>query len=319
MWPMRLPLQDNELLSSWLSRNAVAMRMSAAVLMHDVRKKRGYEAISYIDHRVDSHVAEYLNLQSGVRIASILDGTVLRYRGCLLRAAPQKRNTAWVIPARLTAAHNGLGYSICPSCLAEDESPYYRVSWLLALTPICQKHSSYLRSTCQKCGARIFPWGAGFNLQTVAVCHKCYHCGADYRHQTVRQSRDQELNQYVQQLGCLSNGRSDVGGLNDFYNPIEYFEVLHGLIRLMFTRSRYGRLAEAAAIEFGEKIAELNTGGRLFELLTPEHRAGILGVTRQMISSDLSRVAKVFSIAESMKPRYRFDHVHRPAWLKSEF
>jgi len=105
--------------------------------------------------------------------------------------------------------------------------------------------------------------------------------------------------------------------LNGFYNPIEYFEVLHSLIRLMFTQSRYGRVAEAAAMEFGKEIAELNTGGRLFELLTPEHRAGILGVTRNMISSDLSRVSKIFSIAESMKPRYRFDHIHRPARLKS--
>lgn len=40
----------------------------------------------------------------------------------------------------------------CPICVGHDEVPYYRISWRLASTVLCERHGIFLRSSCPRCG-----------------------------------------------------------------------------------------------------------------------------------------------------------------------
>ncbi|WP_162232299.1 TniQ family protein [Methylogaea oryzae] len=73
--------------------------------------------------------------------------------------------------ARNTKRHGGLQY--CPSCLAEDAKPYYRLQWRLAWHTGCQKHGCLLLDRCRACGAPVEPHRLLAEDRHVAVCATC--------------------------------------------------------------------------------------------------------------------------------------------------
>lgn len=76
------------------------------------------------------------------------------------------------------------GLQYCPSCLAEDEEPYFRRTWRLAFVTICSNHDRALLDRCPRCRAAV-----NFHRDELGDVRKfaptsmtiCYSCNFDLR------------------------------------------------------------------------------------------------------------------------------------------
>ncbi len=80
--------------------------------------------------------------------------------------------------------HKQFGLQYCPRCFTEDEDPYYRCKWRLALIVVCEKHHVVLHDRCPKCGEPVnfHRDELGNHRKFVAVSLTlCYSCHFDLR------------------------------------------------------------------------------------------------------------------------------------------
>lgn len=78
-----------------------------------------------------------------------------------------------------TGPHHGSMY--CPKCLAEDERPYFRLSWRFAFNTACDRHGVLLADRCPQCGRPPWPSACGvgdrINPHFASLAH-CPYCDA---------------------------------------------------------------------------------------------------------------------------------------------
>jgi len=67
----------------------------------------------------------------------------------------------------------------CVECLTGDAIPYYRNTWRLASTWICNVHGSVMRDYCPVCHAPLFWNYAPHNRIRISDLRMCYHCKGD--------------------------------------------------------------------------------------------------------------------------------------------
>ena len=151
-WPVDVRPAPGELLSSWLHRlahaNGVPPRYFGAVL--------GVAGETW-SAQLDRHLpdaARRLLLDHTFICPDEIDGLCLAYSPLStlrlrLRSRPQHAGTS-------TAQSCWLQF--CPSCLGEDEVPYFRRSWTLATRLSCFRHGCRLRDRCPSCGQGLAPF-----------------------------------------------------------------------------------------------------------------------------------------------------------------
>ena len=151
-WPVNVKPAPGELLSSWLHRlahgNGVPPRYFGAVL-----GAAGEAWSAQLDRHLPDTVRRLLLDHTSICPEEI-DGlclansplSTLRLR---LRTWPQDAGTS-------TAQSSWLQF--CPTCLREDELPYFRRNWTLATRVSCFRHGCRLRDRCPSCGQGLAPF-----------------------------------------------------------------------------------------------------------------------------------------------------------------
>ncbi|MGE0281004.1 MAG: TniQ family protein [Rhizobiaceae bacterium] len=165
-WPVSVdPLQD-ELLSSWLHRlalaNGIAPRSFAGVLglSEGMWSPR-------LDVHLPRHIARMLAAQTAVPQDVVRAMTMT---GCAM--APL------LLPLRDSAHRNRSTWmQYCPQCLAADEAPHFRRQWRLSSRVSCFVHGCGLRDRCPACRAGV----AAFDQGELLPQHICVRCGFDLR------------------------------------------------------------------------------------------------------------------------------------------
>lgn len=111
--------------------------------------------------------------------------TLESWIGFLWNSLESKGARKWVLPS-VDRGRKGqrFGQQACPGCLADDETPYFRKSWRLALHCICPVHRATLIDRCPTCGSPILldRLDVGMRVPTseTAIC-RCWKCGSDLR------------------------------------------------------------------------------------------------------------------------------------------
>jgi hypothetical protein len=158
-WPVEVRPAPGELLSSWLHRlahaNGAPPRYFGAVL-----GVAGETWSAQLDRHLPDAVRRLLLDHTSI-CSEEIDGlclansplSTLRLR---LRTRPQDAGTS-------TAQSCWLQF--CPTCLREDEVPYFRRSWTLATRVSCFRHGCRLRDRCPSCGRALRRSGG------IALCH----------------------------------------------------------------------------------------------------------------------------------------------------
>jgi hypothetical protein len=167
-WPVEVRPAPGELLSSWLHRlahaNGAPPRYFGAVL-----GVAGETWSAQLDRHLPDAVRRLLLDHTSI-CSEEIDGlclansplSTLRLR---LRTRPQDAGTS-------TAQSCWLQF--CPTCLREDEVPYFRRSWTLATRVSCFRHGCRLRDRCPSCGQGLAP----FRRDRLVPQQYCAFCDA---------------------------------------------------------------------------------------------------------------------------------------------
>jgi hypothetical protein len=149
-WPVEVRPAPGELLSSWLHRvahaNGVPPRYFGAVL-----GAAGGAWSAQLDRHLPEAVRRILLDHTSI-CPEELDGLCLDLSQLsVLRLRP------WTKGAE-TSTTLSCWLQFCPTCLRDDELPYFRHSWTLATRVSCFRHGCRLRDRCPSCGLGLAPF-----------------------------------------------------------------------------------------------------------------------------------------------------------------
>ena len=84
----------------------------------------------------------------------------------------------WILTLGARGAKRSGGSQLCPACLADDGTPYYRIHWRLAWHTACEHHDVGLHDRCPACAKPLAPHRLGPEAGNLA---RCATCGFDLR------------------------------------------------------------------------------------------------------------------------------------------
>lgn len=85
-----------------------------------------------------------------------LEMTLAGQTGRFVDRVASRSQPRWWLRCRYGETDRYHGSMYCPKCLAEDEQPYFRLSWRYAFTTVCVRHGVLLADQCPRCG--LPPW-----------------------------------------------------------------------------------------------------------------------------------------------------------------
>jgi transposase-like protein len=252
LWPMHIKPEEDELLSSWLTRLALAHGFRPYSFTSLIMGGRDLWAsdIDKIDH-IDLflELAKRTNtLLSRVRVTSLIN-----YTGLLFENISSNGHVTWITKTdKVRFSRRQIGLQFCPECLSEDTIPYFRRHWRLAFVTVCTKHCVPLLDQCPKCYTpinfyRINPQDHSIKWHTALA--RCFSCKADLRLRTIDSKISNQVKpKEVEFQEFLLNGLKD-GWIETSSNEIIFsslfFAGLHQLARVLITGSSSSAIREA--------------------------------------------------------------------------
>lgn len=170
-WPVALEPEPDELLSSWLHRLALAQGLPPLAFGSALGLGGGAWS-ARLDLAPRAALLDQLARRTGLAAAAIAK---LSFRDFGARALLLPMRTT--VPPRHSGRWRATWLQACPSCLAEDQNPYFRRAWRLATTIFCPRHAMRLIDRCPACQQALVP----FDQAALAPQHFCAHCGFDLR------------------------------------------------------------------------------------------------------------------------------------------
>jgi Zn ribbon nucleic-acid-binding protein len=185
-WQFNLHPLSDELLSSWLIRNAIANGSDPACFSIAVWGKWRAWTVDF-DRQTPRNKLQILSRSSGVDKNTLQSMTLLPTIEKILPCRPNI-NTAWqwVVPTggRNRTKINGLHY--CPLCLSH-KTHYFSKSGRLAWNTTCPVHKFQLISHCPKCHTTISPHLVTYDN---ANLHLCVSCGFNLQNSPTIKAND---------------------------------------------------------------------------------------------------------------------------------
>jgi transposase-like protein len=266
-WPVPLKPLEDELLSSWLLRLSEAHGLTFSSFCRAVWPKKGVRLLD-LEVLPKAGVLNTLAEQTRTPVARVEATTLTGYDGRLF-IDPSPRNVQWVL--RYGRNRSGemtqCGLQYCPECLREDEEPYFRRQWRLALAVICPRHGLQLRDRCHKCGQavrliRSVVDDVGHSLSGTITT--CWNCRVDLRElpESLRVSvAPVELKYQQFLLESLRQGWVEIGGEGPPVFSYLYFDGLYQVLVLLLrpgSKCKWGRSFQQQAFEhYGLSLSEL--------------------------------------------------------------
>jgi|GEM_PF-6256181 hypothetical protein len=168
-WPAYVSLHEDEILSSFVIRNAFAHFLEI--------KQFCYSQIPnffLIDQDVD-FIQDATVLQI---IADKANLSLSKIKATTLRGDPESRYKKYI--KLLANKSKGRGFLFCPRCLKEDgANPFFRKSWREKKQEFCEYHLIEMKYQCKFCNAPVLPLRA--RLQKTIMPSSlsilgCYQC-----------------------------------------------------------------------------------------------------------------------------------------------
>lgn len=226
------PFKD-ELISSWIARNALLFGMKPRVLSTLVFEDTDVWK-SDIDVYVSPQNIALLSKNMTVNAQLIKNSTL--YANChhFYNQTEETTQVKWVMPIGIRTNNKNYGLQYCPCCLNEDaDRPYFRRYWRLGFLTCCVDHSVQLHDRCPECNQPIdikrLKKPENKILYSPDDLVHCAQCGFDLRKTkyVVVEPNEYKINRINYLQARLGYGQ--MGNLEFSYSNL-YFE---GIRRLM--------------------------------------------------------------------------------------
>jgi hypothetical protein len=299
--PVHLRPKDDELLSSWLVRLAIAHSLSpdtfyALVMPHKPKFP------NYVDERDNEGILSILPYLTGVTSDKIKATTLTRYRKVLLeyptagRLVPRDMSTQWLLPTSHRSSSSLLfGLQYCPQCLSEDGEPYFRRRWRFAFVTICGTHKTLLLDRCTNCGLPIdFRRNAAEDegkkkKRSSLMMTRCYSCKFDVRAALPQRAPrttfwyDSECQEYL--LEALDK-KSVIDRKGVIHSTYAFFYALYKLTTLL-AHGEFGKFIRTQLCRrYGVKMFTVTQpeNYKCIELLNVRERFGLIRLAIRVIA-----------------------------------
>ena len=282
LWPVHLKPKEDELLSSWLARLALAhgLRLkSFAWRVCPARSVLGRDIDLCKDPATLKTLAEKTNTPSARLFAS----TLVSYEGRL--AEELGYHSPWVLARHLRVRpQKRFGLHYCPWCLISDGEPYFRRHWRLAFVVLCPTHRALLLDRCQKCGAPVSYERQSPNSLTSNepwTLTQCHVCSIDLREWAADRYRNAveaaELEFQASLEATLRRGWVQLPYNGAVYSHL-FFSGLYHIVGRLIDGQIASRLQKSLRQNYGINLSiDFSTGQKIFlERLDVAQRRGLL-------------------------------------------
>jgi hypothetical protein len=170
LWPVHLTPKEDELLSSWLARLAIAHDLTpdnfcslvwpsshlfdGINFPEDLKKRMRSHFFRDVDLIVNPEILEVLVERTGISMGAVVATTLSEYEDCF-HYIGQNLDSPWIMRVDFIPRKKFFGLQFCPECLLTDEEPYYRRRWRLSFVTHCEKHLIPLLDSCLHCGSCV--------------------------------------------------------------------------------------------------------------------------------------------------------------------
>jgi hypothetical protein len=292
--PIHFKPKEDELLSSWICRLALANGMNASSLCSltlPPRYPTQVIRVEDLDTCVRSDILATLAEKTGTPKERIVATTFPAYEGFLFERWSTRIGRQWTLPVKCLRGKTRYGLQYCPLCLATEE-PYYRRAWRLAVITICSNHRVQLLDRCPKCASPISFHKAtsnGANFPPSDRMTFCYSCKADLRKIRSKSAPPVSDDEVFFQTGietALCEGWVELPGMLSAYSLL-FFPVLQHLFQFLVAGAPGSVLRKSLerqcginlpAIEFERKRRELTQ-------LSVGARRGLVNMVRRLLSN----------------------------------
>ena len=173
------PIEDGEVLSSWLIRSALDIGCSPLALTEALWGK--WRALTIdLDRGVTENRLELLFEHSFEDRQKILQTMLSNVAPYLIK---NSTNT-WILNLGQRSRTNFSGRQVCTQCFESDgKSAYLRLMWRMGWHTYCEKHQINLIDHCPDCGVVIQPFKIDLQHGSLAVCSSCGYNFIKYQSQ----------------------------------------------------------------------------------------------------------------------------------------
>lgn len=155
-WPAHPHPLPGESLSCWIVRIAHANGLKAQTFCDHEFGKDFQVWNRDIDRNAPDWLLSIMSQKTGTPIKQVRHTTARLYERRLFPVLHSASQLRWFMPVKKHHRVNkGYALQYCPQCLKEDEIPYFRVAWRLALYTFCPKHGIMVADRCHQCGAPV--------------------------------------------------------------------------------------------------------------------------------------------------------------------
>lgn len=247
-FPVKISPLPDELLSSWLIRLAVLHRTMPSTFTNlYLPETKNKLWAGDVDLHADDDLLMRLAEKAELPVELLRAMTLRSYEGVLF----ERLHTATGgTPFLLKMAMRGRwsrspGIRWCPECLAEDNPPYFRKKWRLALFTACLKHRKSQVERCA-CGRTLTMYKAIWldGKPCCPVCRFALHdLSGENSEMPARAVGAQEQIRQIMEHGYVVKGGAAV------YSH-HYFKALHHMLRMLMSRKWGDRLRSEVGLEW---------------------------------------------------------------------
>lgn len=263
------PLPD-ELLTHWFMRLAHMNQVKAQTLADRLFGRQSAFWARDQDKLASPAVISHLADMTGKNPDDLLALTLAPFEGILYQHHNPNGNTRWIMPLGVYhRTRRRYGLQFCPLCLSTDAEPYFRRSWRLAFTTVCERHGVLMHDRCHRCGATVafFRRELGHRDEhRFDAAARCHACGGDLSRAPAWDPSDGDVHALIQ-LRSLTTfygmGWTFCG--NEVYQYGHLFmDVLHRMCNFL-SSTKGKKLLAVAAGESRLVDMAVTSNGRDFE------------------------------------------------------
>lgn len=272
--------RENELLSSWLIRTAIAHGCTPLTLTNLIWKRWRVWTID-LDLAITSNKLDILRLSTGQNIL-INDLTLKQVNKKINGDSLYKK---WITKIGVRNLDRTGGLRFCPLCL--NKSPYLKKTWRLAWNIYCEDHKVLLQTTCCNCSLPFTPHKISYNQLSMIHCVRCNYSLVSQVY-PLKDNDILDIQKYLNQMIFLNSDYT--------CNQIkEKFEIYHFFIRF-FNRAYYFKskpdqlLMESLDVD----ISNNNNNVSTIEMMPPEHLIKLMKIISLVKDKSADELAECF-------------------------
>lgn len=184
-FPIRLKPLKNELLSSWLIREAYAHYMNPpafiSLYFDDFDRHIFHRDIDLVG--INENFIKQLVSKTYYKKEDFLGMTLKSYEGYLFINLNKSNRNLFVLQPRFRKGRAiKKAIRFCPLCLKESKEQYLKKQWRLSFSTICLKHKCFLYDNCPECGEVFSPNKRKYDINE----YHCYKCGFSFSNSPVK-------------------------------------------------------------------------------------------------------------------------------------